>query len=51
MKKTFKILIISFFYCNISSADFNDLKIDLNTSEKITEKIFHLQINKIINYF
>ena len=39
MKKIFKILIISFFYCNISSADLNKLKIDLNTSEKITEKI------------
>ena len=40
MKKIFKILILSLFSCNIALADLYNLKIDLNTSEKTTKKIF-----------
>ena len=37
--KSLSLIILSFLWCNISLADLYDLKIDLNTSEKTTEKI------------
>ena len=39
MKKILLFLFLNLFWINISLADLYDLKINLNTSEKITEKI------------
>ena len=38
--KSLSLIILSFLWCNISLADLYDLKIDLNTSEKTTEKFY-----------
>ena len=39
MKKLLGILVLGLLWCNIALSDLYDLKIDLNTSEKTTEKI------------